>query len=227
MNITPGTRWYRAEFVTQSGGFYLPGDPIQRHTLDIDPPWDLVRRDMLILLLRTIVHQGIQGDLAELGVYKGHTAKLIHYYVPDRALHLFDTFCGFDKRDASLETEPSSTTKWSPHHFADTSLEGVRAYIQPRNRNVFIHAGYFPDSIPVGFDARFAFVHLDADLYEPTMAGLKYFYPRLSPGGMVVVHDYNTWLGARKAVDEFCTEQAAMAIPMPDKTGSALIVKHR
>jgi O-methyltransferase len=201
MNITRATRWYREEFVTQTGGFYLAGDPMLREIVDIDPPWDLVRRNMLILLLRTVVERRVPGDLAEMGVYQGHTAKLIHYYVPDRPLHLFDTFCGFDQRDLSLQSEPRSTTKWSPHHFADTSVAGVRRYIEPRTDNVFLHPGYFPESIPTGFDPRFCFVHLDADLYEPTMAGLTYFYARLSPGGMLVVHDYNTWVGARTAVD--------------------------
>ena len=56
---------------------------------------DLVRRDMIVLLLRTIVENETKGEIAELGVYKGETAKLIHHYCPERMLNLFDTFEGF------------------------------------------------------------------------------------------------------------------------------------
>jgi len=89
---------------------------------------------------------------------------------------------------------------------------------------VFFHVGYFPDSVPESVKGQsFAFVHLDADLFEPTMAGLSFFYPRLSIGGLIVVHDFNAWAGARKAVDEFCADK--ISIPMPDKNGSVVILK--
>jgi len=69
------------------------------------------------------------------------------------------------------------------------------------------------------------FVHLDADLYDPTLSGLRFFYPRLSKRGILLVHDYNAWPGARRAVDEFFSALPELPIPMPDKSGSALIVK--
>jgi O-methyltransferase len=68
-------------------------------------------------------------------------------------------------------------------------------------------------------------VHLDADLYEPILEGLKFFYPRMPKHGMILVHDYNAWIGARKAVDDFFSDKPELVIPMPDKSGSALIVK--
>ena len=59
---------------------------------------DTVRRDMLVLLLRDLIERRVPGDMAELGVYKGLTARLIHHYAPERTLHLYDTFQGFDPR---------------------------------------------------------------------------------------------------------------------------------
>jgi O-methyltransferase len=111
--------------------------------------------------------------------------------------------------------------------FADTSVEAVRRYIAPRRpENVVIHAGFFPATVPADWkEKEFAFVHLDADLYEPVLAGLHYFYDKVPPGGMIVVHDYNAWPGARRAVDEFFTGKRELPTPMPDKSGSALIVK--
>jgi Macrocin-O-methyltransferase (TylF) len=50
-------------------------------------------------------------------------------------------------------------------------------------------------------------------------------YDRLSPGAMVVVHDYNAWFAARQAVDEFFSHKPEVPLPMPDRSGSVVIVK--
>jgi O-methyltransferase len=156
-------------------------------------------------------------------VYRGLTAKLFHYYAPDRSLHLFDTFEGFGSRSVTAEKDNTGSTIHGSH-FSKTSLEAVKEYIAPINDRICFYKGYFPDTVtPELNDLRFAFVHLDADLYEPTFEGLKFFYPRMSPGGIIVVHDYNAWAGARQAVDEFFADKPIKPIPMPDKSGSALI----
>lgn len=73
----------------------------------------------------------------------------------------------------------------------------------------------------------FAFVSIDADLYKPIYEGLKYFYPRLSPGGYIFVHDYNTHIfhGAKQAVRDFCNESRVSFFPLSDHAGSAVIGK--
>lgn len=224
MDISPRSRWYNRELAQETGGFFPQSDRSGREIADLEA-WDCTRRDMLVLLLRTIVEHGIEGDMAELGVYKGNTARLIHHYLPEKQFHLFDTFEGFTERSVEAEKENTSfSTKG--HKFSDTSLEGVKRYVSQKNDNVHYYKGYFPDSIPPGFDAlRFAFVSLDADLFEPTIEGLNFFYPRMSVGGFLIVHDYNAWIGARKAVDEFFADKAEIPVPMPDKSGSALILK--
>jgi Macrocin-O-methyltransferase (TylF) len=71
-----------------------------------------------------------------------------------------------------------------------------------RGRKVVFHVGFFPDTAPEV--AEFCFVHLDADLYQSTVAGIKYFYPRLVAGGMLVFDDYE-WgrcPGVKKAILE-------------------------
>ena len=224
MDISPKSRWYNNEFEQETGGFFPKNDRDNRQICNLEP-WDCTRRDMLILLLRTIVEQNISGDMAEIGVYKGNTAKLIHHYLPEKKLHLFDTFAGFTERSIIAEKENTNfITKG--HKFSDTSLEGVQQYVAQKNANIHYYKGYFPDTIPPGFDSlRFSFVHLDADLFEPTMEGLKYFYSRMNTKGLLVIHDYNAWKGARKAVDVFFADKTEMPIPMPDKSGSAMIIK--
>lgn len=224
MDINPKSRWHSNDFINLTGGFYPKNDYNNRQICNLEP-WDNTRRDMLILLLRTIAEKIIIGDIAELGVYKGYTAKLIHYYIPERKLHLFDTFEGFTERSVIAEKEKTNLSI-SESHFADTSLDSVKEYIAQKNNNVLYYKGYFPESIPENFNQlMFAFVHLDADLYKPILEGLKYFYPRMSIRGLVVVHDYNAWPGVRKAVDEFFFDKKELPVPMPDKSGSVLIVK--
>jgi O-methyltransferase len=223
MDIHPMARW-RSNLTEKTGGFYIAGDPIRRAVCDLEP-YDNTRRDMLVLLMRTIIEKGVAGSFAELGVYQGNTARLIHHYAPDRALHLFDTFEGFTGRGAGDERHTTGEAVDS-RQFSDTSLDLVRAKVAPQNGNVTFHRGFFPDSVPAPLGQQpFAFVHLDADLYGPTLAGLNFFYPRLSRHGVLVVHDYNAWIGARTAVDEFFLDKPELPVPMPDVSGSVVIVK--
>lgn len=222
MDIHPESRWYNKRLVDQTGGFY-PKGKVRDRQINLLDPWDNTRRDMIALLLRTICESDIEGDFVEVGVYKGQTAKLIHHYAPERKLHLFDTFEGFPEQ--SMEADKNiANNPISQKAFTDTSVAGVKKLIELKNDNVHFYEGFFPKTIPTDFKGKkFSFVHLDADLYEPILDGLKFFYDRMSIGGYILIHDYNSWLGARKAVDEFFDSRQEKPIPMPDKSGSALI----
>lgn len=138
----------------------------------------------------------IPGALAEVGVYRGGTARLLAQIRPDRPLYLFDTFAGMPATDARHDF----------HHagdFADTSLEQVRGFVAAKN--VVFRPGVFPDSA-AGLEAeRFSPVHVDCDIYMSVRACCEWFYPRMNPGGVMVFDDYGyrSCPGAREAVDEF------------------------
>jgi O-methyltransferase len=226
MDINPKSLWHDRDFVAKVGGYFIKGDRTPRVVSSFDP-WDATRRDMLVLLLRTILERNIPGDMVEVGVYRGRTARLIHHYVPERDLFLFDTFEGFTNRGTREELSATGHLV-AEGHFADTSLEYVKTIVAPQNGRVHFIRGYFPESIPERLENRtFAFVHLDADLYEPTLAGLGFFYPRMAHHGIIIVHDYNAWPGARCAVDEFMQDKPELVVSMPDKSGSALISRFR
>lgn len=224
MDIHPRSLWHNPGFARDTGGFHPPGERGPR-TIEAADPGDSVRRDMLVLLMRDLETRGVAGSLAELGVYRGQTARLIHHYLPDRRIHLFDTFAGFDERDAQAEARATGA-EVAAGQFGGTSVEAVRRRVAPVNGNVVFHPGTFPESCgePVRRE-RFAFVHLDADLQAPTRAGLEVFYPLTAPGGYIIVHDYNAWPGARSATDSFFADKPETPVPMPDKSGSAVIVK--
>jgi O-methyltransferase len=187
---------------------------------------DKVRFFTFWLQVERLKREEVPGSFAELGVYKGDTAKLIHLMDNSRKLHLFDTFEGLPDRDLKLETGEAAT--YTNNNFKDTTLEKVAGYIEGDPDKVHFHVGYFPDTALGLENERFAFVSMDADLYNPTLAGLAFFYPRLSPGGALLIHDYNyKWEGLKKAVDEFCATIPETLVFIPDLEGSVMIVKSK
>jgi O-methyltransferase len=185
---------------------------------------DKVRFYTFWLQIERLKNEKISGAFAELGVYKGETANMIHEIDPNRSLHLFDTFEGFDQQDLQLEKSPD--IKYNTSNFSDTTLEEVKEYIAG-NENIHFHAGYFPESAIGLKENQYAFVHLDADLYKPTIDALNYFYPKMSAGGVIIIHDYNhTWKGIRKAIDEFLPTISEALVEIADWQGSVMIVKN-
>lgn len=164
----------------------------------------------------------IQGSFAELGVYKGDTAEILHAMDPLRKFHLFDTFEGFKQRDLDNETGKAAT--YSTHNFADTSVERVQNRL--KSDNFIFHKGYFPDTTSDLQETNYALVNMDVDLFNPTKAGLEYFFPRLSKGGVIIIHDYNPdWPGIMKAVDEFSDSVETPIVPLTDTDNSVMIIK--
>ncbi len=164
----------------------------------------------------------ISGYFAELGVYKGSSAEIIHAMDTTREFHLFDTFEGFQQKDLDVESGKAAT--YSIHNFADTSIDRVKNKLT--SEKFKFHKGNFPDSTENLIDYKFALVNMDVDLYNPTKAGLEYFYPRLSSGGVIIVHDYNPdWPGIMKAVDDFAKAISTPIVPLTDTDSSVMIFK--
>jgi len=183
---------------------------------------DLPRLYALIMNIKQIMGEDIVGDMAELGVYRGNSAASLAYYarINRRKVLLFDTFEGFDQRDLV------GVDEYKPNAFEDTSLHDVRDLVG--DTDVRFIQGRFPESIPPDlYEARFCLAHIDCDLYEPAKAGLEFFYPRLSPGGLLIVHDYANlyWEGIKRAVDEFCRTIPERPLVFGDKSGTAMIRK--
>lgn len=184
---------------------------------------DFVREQTLALLVKEINRKNVQGSVAELGVFKGEFSKKINTLFPDRILYMFDTFEGFDKKDVHND----STLNWGTRldHFKDTEVDRVLG-LMPYEEQCIVKKGYFPESFDLN-DEMFSFVSIDVDLYDPIRAGLEVFYPRLSVGGYIMIHDYNNLLfeGTSKAVREYCDKHQISFIPIPDIAGSVIITK--
>ncbi len=216
---------YRPDFETGSQRFAEAPALIASwvHGMEENNWGDLARLYFLYENVGRLEREQIAGDFAELGVYKGCSAKVLHQLAPSRRLWLFDTFEGFADADAESE----SLREVKRRDFGDTSLAAVREFLGESALLNYV-VGRFPETVStVPPDARFALVHLDCDLEEPMRAGLEYFYPRLSPGGLLIMHDYGSglWPGVTFAVDQFLRDKSERVISIPDKSGTAVIVK--
>jgi len=166
----------------------------------------------------------LDGDLAELGVYKGDTAQILHLMAPEKRIHLFDTFTGFDEAD--LINEKGEAATYTPQHFADTSLEKVKVKLGQSEKIIF-YPGKFSEQCVKASKIKFCFVSIDVDLAQPTSEGLSFFYERLLPGGVIIVHDYNPkWPALMEAANEFVNQIPENPVLIPDKDTSLVIVKN-
>jgi O-methyltransferase len=154
----------------------------------------------------------LPGDVAEVGVFRGQSARIICEAKGDKILHLFDTFQGLPEPGA-VDTEFKQGEYACP-------LAAVQKLLANQH-NVRYYPGLFPDTAAAVADCRFSFVHLDVDLYESTRAALAFFYPRMSRGAIVVSHDYVIADGVRKAFDEFFEHKAEAVLEL---TGNQCLV---
>ena len=232
-------RWAAPEAIRANSPYYLalrPDSDMNFHLFpelqELGEVWvkknerrnagDLPRLYALVLNIRHLLEEEIPGDFAELGVWRGNSAAVLAHYArkSNRTTFLFDTFEGFDQRDLKgLDREHGM-------EFEDTFLPAVKQVVG--EGDVVYIPGYFPESLPPGLTSRqFSLVHLDCDLYEPIKAGMEFFFPRLAPGGIMIVHDYANphWKGVGKAVNEFLAPRPERPVLIPDRSGTAIIRK--
>jgi O-methyltransferase len=158
----------------------------------------------------------IPGDMAEVGTFQGASAALIASSDPSKVLHVFDTFDGLP------EVSAADQGKWAFAGNFTSAPEEVMAYLG-QWPSIRVHKGIFPESASDLGDLRFSFVHLDMDLYEGTLAALKWFYPRMAPGGILVTHDFNFCSGVNRAFHEFFADKPEPMMELA--TNQCLFVK--
>lgn len=191
---------------------------IIQHVRALKKEYDLLLADdeayRLAVLLQAVAK--IPGDVAEVGTYRGGSARLICEYKGSKPLHLFDTFTGLPR-----------TGSYDYIGFKEGQYHAPRAVVEQAVAGfggVSIYEGLFPDTAAPIADKTFSFVHLDVDLYEWTLEGLRYFYPRLAPGGVIITHDAITGdRGAGRAFGEFFADKKEPVIPV--SRSQAMVVK--
>src|SRR5262249_34741813 len=123
----------------------------------------------------------LPGDFAECGVYKGGSALLLCRILPEdnTRLYLFDRFQGLPPPNPQHD----DTTEFRTGQFA-TSVDAVQQLLHDFRHRIEFRVGWIPDTFRGLETARYAFAHIDVDLYQSTLDCCAYFYPRLLPGGV-------------------------------------------
>jgi O-methyltransferase len=174
------------------------------------------RLDLVHYFLATLA---VPGARAECGAYRGAAALLLCHAWRSRQpgfrgedCYLIDSFSGTSpsvEKDLIPVRDSEGTTRkeaFFPAGRSDTSADEVRGYFA-EFPDVKICAGWIPQVFGSLPDRDWAFVHLDLTLFEPTLASLEYFYPRLNKGGAVICDGSIFCPGAAKAWEQFCARQ--------------------
>lgn len=160
----------------------------------------------ILSLLQRVLDNNVEGDVVELGCYKGDTSILFQKILKgtQKTLYLYDSFAGLPEKTP----EDSST--------AGDAFQGGELYVSKREviekfkkQNLAlpkIKKAFFSDLDPSkDLPEKIAFAFLDGDLYSSIKTSLALVVPKLSKQGIIVVHDYNNpeLPGSSRAVDEF------------------------
>jgi hypothetical protein len=206
---------------SEFGRVFLEDEEFLRYyTRSMDPNnWHSFDRKYTLNQLLKLVHH-IDGDLAECGTYKGMSAYLMcrAHKGSSRRIHLFDSFEGLPTPDEH------DGTYWS-RGALQTSEDTVRETLVEFD-NYVVYKGWIPERFSEVAQLRFSFVHIDVDLYRPTLASLQFFFPRMTSGGIILLDDYgfNSCPGARLAADEFFADLPERIVMLP--TGQAFVMRH-
>lgn len=194
---------------------------ISKDKIEIYIPYKTKARRIWLADFASLVYEkNISGNVAEAGVYKGSFAALINQSFPDRKLYLFDTFEGFSKKDIDGETLPSAIQD----DFSNTSIETVLNKMKYPDTCI-IKQGWFPDTAQ-GINDDFCFINLDMDLYQPTLAGLLFFWDKLVKNGVILVHDFfsTNYPNVKTAVYDFLQDHNdAKIYPIGDNISIAIV----
>lgn len=172
--------------------------------------------------VKYVVQAKLEGDFVECGVWKGGSAMVIAYTlkalrVTDRGIFLYDTFEGMSEpteHDMKNSTGDGNHVRkyWEDqqkggiNEWCYSSLDEVRSNLERTGYPMSqIHTvkGKVEDSIPNTIPKKISLLRLDTDWYESTKHELMYLYPILTDKGVLIIDDYGSWAGAKKAVDEF------------------------
>jgi O-methyltransferase len=237
------TKWiYRIAYSLIEGPLRNKGYTLVRH-YKVDPdkrqagkdwPPDaetmigLKRLDNLRQCIWTVLQDDIPGDLIETGVWRGGACIFMRgalraYGDHSRSVWLADSFEGLPKPSPDKYAADLNDSHWEHNDYLAVSLEQVQANFARYgllDDRVHFLKGWFSETLPSAPIEKLAILRLDGDMYESTIDAISALYPRLSPGGFVIVDDY--WLKGCKAAIHDYRSANGIGDPMIDIDGSAV-----
>jgi O-methyltransferase len=169
----------------------------------------MARLDNLQVCVERIITENVPGDLIETGVLRGGCSILMRavlkaYEVTDRCVWVADSFEGLPPPNPDKYPADVGAT-WHTYLGGDVGVDAVRRNFDRYgllDDQVRFLKGWFRDTLPSAPLERLALIRMDGDLYESTMDALVPLYPKLSPGGYLIIDDYSLPM-CRKAVEDY------------------------
>jgi hypothetical protein len=215
----------------------------QRKIIEAVTPFTMTSPERILALCDAVEYVSqneIVGDIVECGVWKGGSMAaaartLKSFLANQRTLWMYDTYDGMSEptendvdlhghpanrmlADADIEKSESRESIW-----CRCGLESVKQTLletgYPESKLRFVK-GKVEDTLPLESPEQIAILRLDTDWYESTRCELEILFPKLVPGGVLIIDDYGHWQGCRKAVDEyFAKHNVKMFLHRVDYTG--------
>jgi hypothetical protein len=168
------------------------------------------RLDNVQACIETVLTEGVPGDVIEAGVWRGGTSMFMRavlnaHDASDRTVFVADSFEGLPPPDAERFPADASS-KLHEFDFLSVPLEAVQEHFRRfglLDDQVRFVKGWFRDTMPALSGNTWSVIRMDGDMYESTMNILENLYPGLSPGGYLIVDDYNALASCRRAVSDY------------------------
>lgn len=207
-------------------------------------PWTMTSTERLYVLINAVLYlsrNSIAGDIVECGVWKGGSMlaiirTLLQYGDISRDLHLYDTFEGMTQPGAmdvdytgssGIEAFKAKQTGRDSSSFCYAPLDAVKRLLgntgYPQQRIHYVQ-GKVEETLPAQAPDKISLLRLDTDWYESTKHELEHLFPRLVPGGVLIIDDYGHWKGSKQAVDEYFSQgQAPILLNRIDYSGRVAV----
>ena len=187
-------------------------------------PYTMTSKERVISLeaaVRYLCAYDIAGDIVECGVAAGGSVMAIAFTLIDlgrfdRRLWLYDTFEGMlapTKHDVGRFNQPAMRLFNKRHNleggWIKFSVDEVRTNVfstgYPKEKFKFVR-GKVEKTLQKMSPEKIALLRLDTDWYESTKSEMEKLFPRVAPGGLILLDDYYRWMGSRKAVDDYISQ---------------------
>jgi hypothetical protein len=194
------------------------------------------RLDNFALTVADAIANRVPGDIIETGSWRGGAsfvaARVIDIMEPGkRIVFLCDSFKGIPAPPSDRVYNEEDHNANFPVFSEAVSTQKLRVDAEHfgLKKDAFrVVEGYFNETLPALLHSQpsiqFSVLRLDGDTYFSTMDALRYLYPRLSPGGFVIIDDFIDWAGCRQAVDDYRAKQGVQdpIVLVPHRQGEIL-----
>jgi len=212
---------------------------VEEQIISAVKPFTMTPPARALAVLRAVEYiekTGCAGDIVECGVWRGGIMMAVALALRNsgaatRKLYLYDTFDGMSAPTAvDVDYEGKSATAHlseqpknkDNHYWAYSPIDDVQRNVlatgYPSSHVQFVK-GRVEDTIPGVIPDQIALLRLDTDWYESTKHELIHLYPRLVQGGILILDDYGSWQGARRAVDEYFAMLGAAPVMVSVRDG--------